>query len=74
LAARRTDIMSEISRVTRQNAELYRQAEIRKECDRMEDRRVEENRIAAQHKHEEEKRIEMNRYMNRAGQNVDKMA
>ena len=61
--------MSEISRVTRQNAELYRQAEIRKECDRME-----ENRIAAQHKHEEEKRIEMNRYMNRAGQNVDKMA
>jgi hypothetical protein len=66
--------MSEISRVTQQNAELYRQTEIRKECDRMEERRIEENRMVAQHKHEEEKRIEMNRYMNRAGQNVDKMA
>jgi hypothetical protein len=66
--------MSEISRVTQQNAELYRQTEIKKEWNRSEDCRIEGTRIAIQHKHEEEKRIEMNRYMNRAGQNVDKMA
>jgi hypothetical protein len=66
--------MSEISRVARQSDEIYKQVEIRKECNRMEERRLEEIRVLAQHKHEEEKRIEMNRYMNRAGQNVDKMA
>lgn len=70
--------MSEISRVARQSAEIYKQVELKKECNRMEEqrmeeRRLEEIRVAAQHKHEEEKRIEMNRYMNRAGQNVDKM-
>jgi hypothetical protein len=66
--------MTEISRVTEQNAEMYRQMEIKKLEKRHEELRLEEQRVRANLKDNEEKRIEMNRRMNRPGQNVDRMA
>ena len=66
--------MTEISRVTAQNAEVYRQMEIKKVDKRHEDLRLEERRVQADTKIDEQARIEMNRRMNRAGQNIDRMA
>ena len=63
-----------IDRVTVQNAEIYRQQEIKKLDKRHEELRQEEQRVKANLKDNEEKRIEMNRRMNRPGQNIDKMA
>jgi len=62
-----------VSRVTAQNTELYRQSEIRKIDRRHEDLVVEERRIKYEKEINEQKRIEMNRRMNRPGQNVDKL-
>jgi len=66
--------MTEVSRVTAQNAEVYRQMEIKKVDRRHEELRLEEQRVKADAKVDEQARIEMNRRMNRAGQNVDRMA
>ena len=66
--------MTEISRVTAQNAEMYRQMEIRKLDKRHEELRIEEQRVKLNLKANEEARIEMNRRMNRPGQHVDRMA
>jgi ABC-type phosphate transport system auxiliary subunit len=66
--------VTEISRVTAQNAEVYRQMEIKKVDKRHEDLRLEERRVQADTKIDEQARIEMNRRMNRAGQNIDRMA
>ena len=66
--------MTEVSRVTEQNAELYRQTEIKKLDKRHEELRLEERRVKANLKANEEARIEINRRMNRPGQNVDRMA
>ena len=66
--------MTEVSRVTAQNAESYRQMEIRKLDKRHEELRLEERRVQANIKANEQARIEMNRQMNRPGQNVDRMA
>jgi len=66
--------MTEISRVTAQNAEMYRQMDIRKLDKRHEELRLEEQRVRLNLKANEEARIEMNRRMNRPGQNVDRMA
>jgi len=66
--------MTAISRVAEQNAEIYRQTEIKKLDKRHEDLRLEERRVKANIKANEEARIEMNRRMNRPGQNVDRMA
>jgi hypothetical protein len=66
--------MTEISRVTAQNAEIYRQLEIKKLDKRHEELRIEEQRVKLNLKDNEEKRIEMNRRMNRPGQNVDRIA
>jgi hypothetical protein len=66
--------MTEVSRVTVQNAEMYRQMEIRKLDKRHEELRIEEQRVRLNLKANEEARIEMNRRMNRPGQNVDRMA
>jgi len=63
-----------IDRVTVQNAEIYRQLEIKKLDKRHEELRIEEQRVKLNLKDNEEKRIEMNRRMNRPGQNVDRMA
>ena len=66
--------MTEVNRVTAQNAEYYRQAEIRKIDRRHEELRLEERRVKQNLRITEEARIEMNRRMNRSGQNVDRMA
>ena len=66
--------MTEISRVTAQNAEMYRQTEVKKLDKRHEELRLEERRVQANIKANEQARMEMNRRMNRAGQHVDRMA
>jgi hypothetical protein len=63
-----------IDRVTVQNAEIYRQLEIKKLDKRHEELRIEEQRVKLNLKDNEEKRVEMNRRMNRPGQNIDRMA
>ena len=63
-----------ITRVTAQNAELYRQAEIKKIDRRQAELVQEERRVHEQLAANEKQRIEANRLMNRSGQNVDKMA
>jgi len=64
----------EVSRISQQSIEIYhknlaKQTDIRHEQRVLEERRAKENSKIA-----EEKRIEMNCRMNRAGQNVDKLA
>lgn len=66
--------MTDISRVTMQNAEIYRQTEVKKLDKRHEEQVQEERRIKERREDNEAKRIEMNRRMNCAGQNVDRMA
>jgi len=66
--------MTDVSRVTAQNAEAYRQTEIKKLDRRHEELRLEERRVQANIKANEQARIEMNRRMNRPGQHVDRMA
>jgi ABC-type phosphate transport system auxiliary subunit len=66
--------MTDVSKVTLQNAEMYRQMDIRKLDKRHEELRLEEQRVRLNLKANEEARIEMNRRMNRPGQNVDRIA
>jgi len=66
--------MTAISRVTMQNAEIYQQTEVKKLEKRHEENVQEDRRVKERREDNEAKRIEMNRYMNRAGQNVDRMA
>jgi hypothetical protein len=66
--------MTEVSRVSQQSIEIYnknlvKQADIRHQEKILEERRAKQCKEIA-----EQKRIEMNRQMNRPGQNVDKMA
>jgi hypothetical protein len=63
-----------VSRVAEKNAEIYQKSEIKKLDKRHEELRVEEQRVKLNLRDNEEKRIEMNRRMNRPGQNVDRMA
>ena len=66
--------MTDISRVAAQTAEMYRQTEIKKLDKRHEELRIEEQRVRLNLKANEEARLDMNRRMNRPGQNVDRMA
>ena len=66
--------MTDISRVTMQNAEIYRQTEVKKLDKRHEELRIEEQRAKLDLIDNEQARVEMNRRMNRPGQNVDRMA
>ena len=66
--------MTEVSRVAAQTAEMYRQLDIKKLDKRHEELRLEEQRVRLNLKANEEARVEMNRRMNRPGQNVDRMA
>jgi hypothetical protein len=64
----------EVSRISQQSIEIYnrnlaKQADIRHTERILEERRNKENSTI-----EEQKRMEMNRQMNRSGQNVDKLA
>jgi hypothetical protein len=63
-----------IERITAQNNELHRQSEIKKLDQRHNEIMQEERRIKHQREVNEQERIEMNRRMNRPGQNVDRMA
>jgi hypothetical protein len=62
--------MTEVSRVTAQNAEMHRQIEIKKLDHRHEELRLEAMRVKERLKENEDKRMEMNR----PGQNIDRMA
>ena len=63
-----------ISSVTDRNNEMFRQLSINNLDKRHEALRIEEMRVKESLRYIEEKRIEMNRQMNRAGQNIDKLA
>jgi hypothetical protein len=66
--------MTAITRVAAQNAEIFRQTELKKLDKRHEEIVQEERRVKHNREIDEQKRIEMNRRMNRPGQNVDRMA
>jgi hypothetical protein len=66
--------MTDVSRVAAQTAEMYRQTEIKKLDKRHEELRIEEQRVRLNLKANEEARLDMNRRMNRPGQNIDKIA
>lgn len=66
--------MTEVSRVAAQTAEMYRQLDIKRLDKRHEELRIEEQRVRLNLRDNEQQRIEMNRRMNRPGQNVDRMA
>ena len=63
-----------IDRIQAQNNELYRLQEIHRVDKRHLEKVQGEARVKHQHEVDEAKRIEMNRRMNRPGQNIDKIA
>jgi len=63
-----------VSNITDQNNVLYRQMTVNNLEKRHEALRIEEMRVREALKNNEDKRVEMNRQMNRAGQNIDKLA
>jgi len=62
-----------ISSVTDRNNEMFRQLSINNLDKRHEALRIEEMRVRENIKYTEEKRVELNRQMNRIGQNIDKL-
>ena len=63
-----------VSRITDYNNEMYRQLSINNLDKRHEALRIEELKVREDLKANEAKRMEINRQMNRPGQNVDRMA
>ena len=63
-----------VSKITEYNNEMYRQMSINNLDKRHEALRIEELRAREDLKANEAKRVEINRQMNRPGQNVDRMA
>jgi hypothetical protein len=63
-----------INKVSEWNNQVYQRTEIRKAEQRHNDAVVEQQQVKARRDSDELKRVEMNRYMNRPGQNVDRMA
>ena len=63
-----------VSKITDYNNEMYRQLSINNLDKRHEALRIEELRVREDLKDNEAKRIEINRQLNRPGQNVDRMA
>ncbi len=66
--------MSSVSNVTARINEIYRNAEIKKADIRLEQQRIDERLAKYQKEVAEQQRIELNRRMNRPGQNIDRMA
>ena len=66
--------MTSISKSTARINELYDKMQVKKLETRHEQLQIEERHIKEQLKDNEDKRIELNRRMNRPGQNIDKMA
>lgn len=63
-----------VDKINIHNNEMYRLTEIKRTEQRHAERVQEERNIKHRHEVDEQKRIEMNRRMNRPGQNVDRMA
>lgn len=66
--------MEAISRAAKDASRIYDQMQLNKLDQRHEELRLEAQLVNENQVENERKRIEMNRRMNRAGQNVDKMA
>jgi len=63
-----------VNSITEYNNQIYERMQIRHVERRQEDLRLEERRAKQIREVSEQARIEMNRRMNRNGQNVDRMA
>ena len=66
--------MSSVNKIAEYNNEIYRNMQIKNAERRLDELRLEERRNKQIREVSEQARIEMNRRMNRLGQNVDKMA
>jgi flagellar basal body P-ring protein FlgI len=66
--------MSSVNRISEYNNEMYRYTENQHTERRHNEIQLEEKRNKQMRESSEQTRIEMNRRMNRIGQNVDKMA
>ena len=64
----------DVTRARIESIKFYQQAETRKAEQRLEERRLEERREKYYAEITERERVEQNRRMNRAGQNIDRMA
>ena len=62
-----------VNRISEYNAEIYQKMQIKNTERRLDELRLEERRNKQLREVSEEARIEMNRRMNRPGQNVDKL-
>jgi hypothetical protein len=65
--------MTTINRIAEYNAEIYRNMQIKNTERRLDELRLEERRNKQIREVTEQARIEMNRLMNRPGQNIDKL-
>ena len=63
-----------VDKISEWNNQVYQRSEIKKAEQRHTDAVVEQQQVKARREADELKRLEMNRYMNRPGQNVDRMA
>ena len=63
-----------VNRISEYNNEIYRNMQIKNAERRLDELRLEERRNKQIREVSEQARIEMNRRMNRPGQNVDRMA
>jgi prephenate dehydrogenase len=66
--------MTTINKIAEYNTEIYRNMQIKNTERRLDELRLEERRVKHLREVTEQTRIEMNRRMNRPGQNVDRMA
>lgn len=65
--------MMSVNRISEYNAEIYQKMQIKNTERRLDELRLEERRNKQIREVAEQARIEMNRRMNRPGQNVDKL-
>ena len=65
--------MTTINRISEYNNEIYRNMQIKNAERRLDELRLEERRNKQIREVTEQARIEMNRLMNRPGQNIDKL-
>ena len=66
--------MMSVNRISEYNTEMYQKMQIKNTERRLDELRLEERRNKHLREVTEQARIEMNRRMNRPGQNVDRMA
>ena len=66
--------MMSVNRISEYNTEIYQKMQIKNTERRLDELRLEERRNKHLREVTEQARIEMNRRMNRPGQNVDRMA